>query len=325
LSMALTEIIDDDDDDEVILDSKKGKLPDIPKPPKGWMDKDYYDEMYTSYNKGGKLGVKTKEVQHSFLEKLKSCKMWYVFTNKYRHPFAHKLGIPHFNPYGHVPQDPKGNDLDWQLYVEMGAVGDYNLYLDVMYCPDMTPDTTLKCDACQADKIVTKEESHEKEVSKASSLKTQLKKPKTNLSECVKPSKASTLGATSGKVVKPMTSKENANAKALNFVKKVTHLELDEDSEEELPAKTHKLLAMPSVLPPTMSLYKSPHMQVEVILKSPAPAKPKNGKSSSAIKAKSKLQHAPTANHNSDEEVVEEPQCKHKAQDSSNEPPAKQQ
>ncbi|KAG8684833.1 hypothetical protein FRC11_011538, partial [Ceratobasidium sp. 423] len=201
-----------------------------------------------------------------------------------------------------------------------------------------TLDTTSKCDACRADKIVTKEEACEKEVSKASSSKTQpekskanasktqpMKLPKASTSEAVKSSKANTLEIKSGKVFKAVGPKANGKDKASNSAKKVTRIESDEDSEEELLAKTRKLLATPSVPPPTTSPSKSPRMQVEVILKSPAPAKPKNGKSTSAIKAKSKLQRAPMADHDSDEEVVEEPRCKHKAQDPPDELPAKQQ
>ncbi|KAG8732258.1 hypothetical protein FRC11_014811 [Ceratobasidium sp. 423] len=97
---------------------------DIPKPPKGWMDKDYYDVMYTLL---------------SFLEKLGSLEMQYAFVDKYRHLFARKLGIPHFNPYGYVLRDPKvvarierPKGDDWQLYIEMGAVGDYDLYLNAL-------------------------------------------------------------------------------------------------------------------------------------------------------------------------------------------------
>ncbi|KAG8749211.1 hypothetical protein FRC11_011525, partial [Ceratobasidium sp. 423] len=123
---------------------------DIPKPPKGWMDKDYYDVMYTSYVKGDKPGrggrnfreingVGTKEVRLLFLEKLGSLEMQYTFVDKYGHPFACKLGIPHFNPYGYVLRDPKvvawierPKGDDWQLYIEMGAVGDYDLYLNAL-------------------------------------------------------------------------------------------------------------------------------------------------------------------------------------------------
>ncbi|KAG8726696.1 hypothetical protein FRC11_014683, partial [Ceratobasidium sp. 423] len=435
---------------------------DISKPPKGWMDKDYYDVMYTSYVKGDKPGrggrnfreingVGTKEVRLSFLEKLGSLEMQYTFVDKYGHPFAHKLGIPHFNLYGYVPCDPKvvaqiehPKGDDWQLYIEMGAVGDYDLYLNALsiirslvlelkpdnsilklgktavtwsdysqdlrkklcrkaivalpwlwhyrdetgeYCwvvfeiackylsgsksvaenamknypvpakednpyyimamagnldvashkghtplsklrSNATSDMTSKRNARRADKIVAKEEARKKEASKASSLKTQpekskanasktqpVKPPKASASEAMKSSKADTLEIKSGKVFKAVGPKANGKDKASNSAKKVTRIESDEDSEEELLAETRKLLAAPSVPPPTASPSKSPRMQVEVVLKSPAPAKPKNGKSTSVIKAKSKLQRAPTADHDSDEEVVEEPRRKRKAQD----------
>ncbi|KAG8698345.1 hypothetical protein FRC11_014493, partial [Ceratobasidium sp. 423] len=404
---------------------------DIPKPPKGWMDKDYYDVMYTSYVKGDKPGrggrnfreingVGTKEVRLSFLEKLGSLEMQYAFVDKYGHPFARKLGIPHFNPYGYVPRDPKvvaqierPKGDDWQLYIEMGTIGDYDLYLNALsiirslvlelkpddsilkpgktavtwsdysqdlhkklcrkaimalpwlwhyrdetgkYCwvvfeiarkylsgsksydpkrkhiqdttkcirqnatrvaenamknypvpakeddpyyimaaagnldvashkgrtplsklrSNATLDTTSKRDARRADKIVAEEEVHEKEASKASSSKTQpVKPPKASASEAVKLSKADTLEIKSGKVFKAVGPKANSKDKASNSAKKVTHIESDEDSEEELLAETHKLLAAPSVPPPTASPSKSPRMQVEVVLKSPAPAKPK--------------------------------------------------
>ncbi|KAG8737404.1 hypothetical protein FRC11_002072, partial [Ceratobasidium sp. 423] len=179
-----------------------------------------------------------------------------------------------------------------------------------------TSDTTSKRDACRADKIVAKEEVREKEVSKASSLKTQpMKPPKASALEAVKSSKADTSEIKSGKVFKAVGPKANGKDKALNSAKKVTRIESDEDSEEELLAETRKLLAAPLVPPPTASPSKSPCMQVEVVLKSLALAKPKNGKSTSAIKAKSKLQRVPMADHDSDEEVVEEPRRKCKAQD----------
>ncbi|CCO31404.1 hypothetical protein BN14_05445 [Rhizoctonia solani AG-1 IB] len=108
----------------------------LPEPPEGWMDNDYYDRMYSSYYQGGKTrggrkfkmvnGQATKEIEHSFLEKLGTIE-------------PRKLRIPHFNPYGHVPRDPKAvaridrpvSD-DWMLYVEVGSVGDYDWYLDAM-------------------------------------------------------------------------------------------------------------------------------------------------------------------------------------------------
>lgn len=65
--------------------------------------------------------------------------MKFAFIDKHGHPFARKLGIAHFNPYGHVPQDPKvvarigrPTGSDWLLYVEIGALGDYDWYLDVI-------------------------------------------------------------------------------------------------------------------------------------------------------------------------------------------------
>ncbi|KAG8681552.1 hypothetical protein FRC11_000973, partial [Ceratobasidium sp. 423] len=485
------------------------------------MDDDYYDRMYTSYIKGNKGrggqkyheidGVRTKNIQHSFLEKLKTPAMKYMFIDKYGHPFAYKLGIPHFNPYGHVLRDPKvvaridrppGDD--WSLYHAVGAYGDYDWYLDVLVstvficlikadvsqalmrslvnaykpnaaalglddasitwqhypaetremiyeqgyiaipvlfhfrdktnkdcwllqemarnylsgsksyadkrkfdkeptsltrqnatkiaekrakkipvpAPEDDPyyikaravgfglkeanmsrsavsksrtgtasNATSKRDARRADKIVAEEESREKaskagasktEKSKAGTSKTQPEKSKANVSAPVKSSKAGTSEVKSGKVFKPVAPKENDKAKASNSVKKITRIESDEDSEEELLAKTRKLLAAPSVPLPTASPSKSPRMAFEgVVLKSPAPVKPKvraslplaqartsqqGGKvMTSTTKVKSKLQHAPTPDHDSDDEVVEEPRRKRKAKDTPNEPPAKQQ
>ncbi|KAJ1299473.1 hypothetical protein OPQ81_003312 [Rhizoctonia solani] len=54
--------------------------------------------------------------------------MKYVFINKYGHPFARKLRLWHFNPYGYVPQDPKVVEKidhamgdDWKLFIEASA------------------------------------------------------------------------------------------------------------------------------------------------------------------------------------------------------------
>ncbi|CCO37742.1 hypothetical protein BN14_11901 [Rhizoctonia solani AG-1 IB] len=120
---------------------------DLPEPPSGWMDQDYYDNIYSSYYAGGKSrggrkfikvnGKATKDIDYSFLEKLKTNERKFKFVDKYGHPMARKLAIPHFNPYGYVPLDPKvvariprppGDD--WHLYVEVGAAGDYDWYLD---------------------------------------------------------------------------------------------------------------------------------------------------------------------------------------------------
>ncbi|KAB5591928.1 hypothetical protein CTheo_4606 [Ceratobasidium theobromae] len=123
---------------------------DLPKPPTGWTDKDYYDRMETSYYHGGEggrggcifkkvNGVATKEIKHTFLEQLKTREKKFAFIDRYGHPFAWKLGLRHFNPYGYVPQDPKvvpridrPTGSNWKLYVEIGALGDYDWYLDVL-------------------------------------------------------------------------------------------------------------------------------------------------------------------------------------------------
>ncbi|KAG8682219.1 hypothetical protein FRC11_000107, partial [Ceratobasidium sp. 423] len=161
-----------------------------------------------------------------------------------------------------------------------------------------TSNTTSKHDTCRADKIVAEEESCEKaskastsktkkskagasktEKSEAGASKTQPKKSKANVSAPMKSSKAGMLEVKSGKVFKPMVPKENDKATASNSVKKITCIKLDEDSEEELLAKTHKLLAAPSVPLPTTSPSKSPCMAFEgVVLKSPALVKPKPNK-----------------------------------------------
>ncbi|CAE6399930.1 unnamed protein product [Rhizoctonia solani] len=121
----------------------------LPKPPEGWMDKDYYDRMETSQYMGtgagrsGRVhvkvnGVDTKNIKYSFLEKLKTREAKFAFIELYGHPFARKVGIPYFNPYGHVPRDPKvvpripRPSGDFKLLIEVGAVGDVEWWNDVL-------------------------------------------------------------------------------------------------------------------------------------------------------------------------------------------------
>ncbi|KDN35560.1 hypothetical protein RSAG8_11475, partial [Rhizoctonia solani AG-8 WAC10335] len=105
----------------------------------------------------------------------------------------------------------------------------------------------------------------------------------------------------------------------LNLATKLRCIELELGSDGELIKSTRKLLesAPGNYTSSTGSPVKSPRMQVEVVLKSPAKAK---GKGNTAKKPeKSKMRH------DSDDEMVKAPQHKRKAQDIPDEPPSKQQ
>ncbi|GAB1525773.1 hypothetical protein RhiTH_008939 [Rhizoctonia solani] len=118
------------------------------KKPRGWGKADYYNQMPTSYQKGGgseggRRGGRVYEfvkgakvIKATFLKRM-SRQEAHKFIVKHGHPFGHKYNM-YFNPYGYVPKDPKAVarihqppgecGVDWQLLYAMGCRGDYDLY-----------------------------------------------------------------------------------------------------------------------------------------------------------------------------------------------------